>query len=110
MTLPMVPCTLQAGRGFTTVGEVKPDVVAPGVELTGPYPRGRYGTMTGTSVAAALATGIGALFMEHGGRNGITGITMREMFIQGAVPRGVPVPNTEWGFGIVDAYASITDY
>lgn len=101
---------LQAGRGFTTVGEVKPDVVAPGVELTGPYPRGRYGTMTGTSVAAALATGIGALFMEQSGRNWITGITMREMFIQGAVPRGVPVPNTEWGFGIVDAYASITDY
>lgn len=88
---------LQAGRGFTTVGEVKPDVVAPGVELTGPYPRGRYGTMTGTSVAAALATGIGALFMEQSGRNWITGITMREMFIQGAVPRGVPVPNTEWG-------------
>ena len=101
---------LQAGRGFTTVGDVKPDVVAPGVELTGPYPRGRYGTMTGTSVAAALATGIGALFMEQGGRNWITGITMGEMFIQGAVPRGVPSPNTEWGYGIVDAYASITDY
>ena len=101
---------LQAGRGFTTLGDVKPDVVAPGVELSGPYPRGRYGTMTGTSAAAALATGIGALFMEYGGRNGITGITMREMFIQGAVPRGVPTPNTEWGFGIVDAYASITDY
>lgn len=101
---------LQAGRGFTTVGDVKPDVVAPGVELSGPYPRGRYGTMTGTSVAAALATGIGALFMEHGGEEGVTGIAMREIFIQGAVPRGVPSPNTEWGFGIVDAYASITGY
>ena len=66
--------------------------------------------MTGTSVAAALATGIGALFMENAGGDGITGIAMREMFIQGAVPRGVPSPNTEWGFGIVDAYASITNY
>ncbi len=101
---------LQSGRGFTTRGDVKPDVAAPGVELTGPYPRGRYGSMTGTSVAAALATGIGALFMENAGGDGITGIAMREMFIQGAVPRGVPSPNTEWGFGIVDAYASITNY
>lgn len=101
---------LQSGRGFTTKGDVKPDVTAPGVELTGPYPRGRYGSMTGTSVAAALATGIGALFMENAGGDGITGIAMREMFIQGAVPRGVPSPNTEWGYGIVDAYASITNY
>ena len=101
---------LQAGRGFNTAGDVKPDVVAPGVELTGPYPRGRYGSMTGTSAAAALAAGIGALFMEHAGGDGITGIAMREMFIQSAVPRGVPSPNTEWGYGIVDAYAGVADY
>ena len=66
--------------------------------------------MTGTSAAAALAAGIGALFMEHAGGDGITGIAMREMFIQSAVPRGVPSPNTEWGYGIVDAYAGVTDY
>lgn len=101
---------LQAGRGFSTNGDVKPEVVAPGVELTGPYPRGRYGSMTGTGVAAALATGIGALFMEQNGEEGVTGIAMKELFIQGAIPRGTPYPNTEWGFGIVDAYASLTNY
>ncbi len=100
---------IQAGRGFTTQGDVKPEVMAPGVELIGPYPRGRYGTMTGTSVATALAAGIGALFMERYRETGVTGITLREIFIRGARPRGVPSPNIEWGFGTVDAYASLTE-
>ena len=46
---------LQSGRGFTPFGYIKPEVVAPGVELTGTYPGNRYGTMTGTSVAAAVS-------------------------------------------------------
>lgn len=101
---------LQAGRGYTVLGNVKPEIVAPGVDVTGTYPKGRYGTMTGTSVSTALAAGIGALFMEYAiqeGMTGVTGITLREIFIRGAVPRGVPYPNTEWGFGIVNAYDSL---
>ncbi len=100
---------LQAGRGFTVTGKVKPEVVAPGVNLTGPYPRNRYGTMTGTGVAAAFSAGVGALFMQRYSRFFINGIMLREIFIRGAVQRGEPFPNTEWGYGIVDAYASITD-
>lgn len=99
---------LQAGRGFTPDGNVKPEIVAPGVDITGTYPRGRYGTMTGTSVAAAFAAGIGALFMQQYASEGANSNTLREAFIRGAVPRGEPYPNEEWGFGIVDAYRSIT--
>lgn len=101
---------LQAGRGFTPTGRIKPEIVAPGVNITGPYPRNRYGTMTGTGVAAAFTAGIGALFMQQYSRYYINGIMLREIFIRGAVPRGEPFPNTEWGYGIVDAYASITDF
>ncbi|MCH5251370.1 MAG: S8 family peptidase [Lachnospiraceae bacterium] len=99
---------LQASRGFTVSGNVKPEVVAPGVNVTGPYPRGRYGTMTGTSVAAALSAGIAALFMERYNYYGISGLSVKELFIRGAVPRGMPYPNTEWGYGTVNAYDSIT--
>lgn len=99
---------LQASRGFSPSGDVKPEVVAPGVNLIGPYPRGRYGRMTGTSVAAALTAGISALFMQQYNFYGINGILAKELLIRGAVPRGEPYPNTEWGYGIVDAYASIT--
>lgn len=99
---------LQAGRGFTPNGIIKPEVVAPGVDITGPYPRGRYGMMTGSSVAAAFTAGIGALFMQQHAFEGANSNTLREALIRGAVPRGEPYPNEEWGFGIVDAYESIT--
>ena len=101
---------LRSGRGFTPFGYIKPEVVAPGVELTGTYPGNRYGTMTGTSVAAAFVAGISALFMQEYADDGANSNTVREALIRGAVPRGEPYPNTEWGYGIVDAYRSITDY
>lgn len=99
---------LQAGRGFTPLDNVKPEIVAPGVNITGPYPRGRYGTMSGTSVSTALATGIGALFIQQYNYYGVSGLGLKDIFVRGAVPRGEPFPNTEWGFGIVDAYSSVT--
>lgn len=101
---------LQASRGFTPDGNIKPEIVAPGVELTGTYPRGRYGTMTGTSVAAAFTAGVGALFLQRYARQGANSNTLRDALISGAVPRGEPYPNEEWGFGILDAYESITGY
>lgn len=101
---------LQASRGFTPEGNVKPEIVSPGVELLGPYPRGRYGTMTGTSVAAAFTAGVGVLFMQEYASAGANSNTLRNALIGGAVPRGEPYPNEEWGFGIMDAYQSITGY
>lgn len=99
---------LQASRGFTPTGMVKPDIVAPGVNLAGPLPRNQYGTMSGTGVAAAFSAGVAALFMQQYGLP--SGIALREVFIRGAEPRGLPYPNTEWGFGILNAYESlITD-
>lgn len=101
---------LQAGRGNTPDGEQKPIITAPGVEIQGTYPRGRYGTMTGTSVSTAFAAGIAALFMQYYGPEGTNSIEINEIFIRGATPRGEPYPNQEWGYGTVDAYRSITDY
>lgn len=101
---------LQASRGFTPDGNVKPVVVAPGVEVLGTYPRGRYGTMSGSSVSAAFAAGIAALFMQQEGMETTSSNTLREIFIRGAQKRGEPYPNEEWGFGIVDAYNSLIGY
>lgn len=100
----------QASRGFTPNGLIKPDVAAPGVDIVGTFPGNRYGTMTGSSVSAAFATGIGALFMQQYGGSDVNSNTIRELFVRGAIPRGMPYPNEEWGFGIVNAYQSITDY
>ncbi len=100
---------LQSSRGFTPLERVKPEIVAPGVNISGPTARNGYGTMTGTGVAAAFFAGVAALFMQYYIDYQISGVVVRELAIRGAIPRGNPYPNTEFGFGILDAYTSIIE-
>lgn len=98
----------EASRGFTPNGIIKPDVTAPGVDVYGPLPKGNFGRMTGTSVAAAVATGITALFMQEYSGYMISGNSVRELLIRGAERRGEEYPSREWGYGTIDAYESIS--
>jgi subtilisin family serine protease len=98
---------LQASRGFTPNGMIKPDVTAPGVNIYGPLPKNNFGYMTGTSVAAAMVTGIAALFMQQYEDFYISGNSVRELLIRGAQRRGEEYPNREWGYGVVDAFESL---
>ena len=53
-----------SGRGYTVAGEIKPDFVAPAVNVYGPGLRGNYVTYTGTSAAAAVTAGAVAQIMQ----------------------------------------------
>ena len=44
----------ESGRGFTRLGEIKPDFAAPGVSVTGPGPAGSYVSFSGSSASAAI--------------------------------------------------------
>ena len=56
-----------SGRGDTRYPEKrKPDLAAPGVDITAPVPGGGYGTVTGTSFAAPFVTASAALLMQWG--------------------------------------------
>ena len=67
-----------SGRGFTRVtNQVKPDLAAPGVGIVAPQNGGGYEPRTGTSFAAPIVTGSGALLMQWGIVEG------RDLFLYG---------------------------
>lgn len=55
-----------SGRGSDEYGRIKPDLVAPGVDVTTVAAGGGYATFSGTSFATPFVTGSAALLMEWG--------------------------------------------
>ena len=101
---------IHSSRGYTRDNGIKPDLVAPGVEIFGPEPGvgnlpGRFGTRTGTSVAAALTAGTCALLLEYDPKS--SGRELQQDLIRGAIREDRTYPNQEWGYGILDVYRTL---
>ena len=94
-----------SGRGFTRVTNmVKPDIAAPGVDITPASPNGGYTSRTGTSFATPFVTGSAALLMEWGIVRGndpfLYGEKVKAYFRRGARHLlGGPYPNNQTGYG-----------
>ncbi len=100
---------IEASRGYTRIGVVKPNVAAPGVDITGPTLDKGFTGFTGTSVAAAHTTGVVAMLLEWGITKqnllGMSTIEINKLIMRGARRTvGVEYPNRDWGFGILDIY------
>lgn len=103
-----------SGRGYTRVTDrVKPDLVAPGVEITSCAPGGGYQTRSGTSMATPFVTGSAALLMQWGIVDGndayLYGEKMRAYLLKGArhLPGFAAYPNPVAGWGALCVAQSI---
>ena len=97
-------------------GRIKPDIVAPGVDILSALPQGTYGLNSGTSMAGPHAVGVVALIWSAQ-PDLIGDIEATERLI---VDTAQPytgnksigcftgdIPNNAYGYGVVDVYAAV---
>lgn len=88
-----------SGRGFLRNGLIKPDIAAPGVDIST-----ILGKRTGSSLAAAITAGGVAQFLQWAvvDQNNplVDNLEVKSYFIRGATRnRDLEYPNREWGYG-----------
>ena len=101
-----------SGRGFTADGLNQPTILAPSVNVQGPFAGGGYIVKSGTSIGAAYTAGVVALFLEYieeYRRNGMAApmdtVLLRNLFSLGAVREdGVEYPSPAYGYGQLNLY------
>lgn len=100
---------IEAGKGYTRIDTVKPELAAPGVNILAPSLNHNFIEVSGTSAAVAHAAGIVAMLFEWGIVNGnypnMSTQIIKNYLIRGARRRqDIQYPNPDWGYGILDIY------
>ena len=100
-----------SGRGFTTDGLKQPTLIAPAVNVQGPFAGGGYIIKSGTSIGAAYTAGAVALFLEYieeyrfRGAAVMDTVLLRNLFSLGATrEEGIEYPSPAYGYGRLNLY------
>ena len=105
---------VSSGRGPTRNNVIKPDIIAPGVNVEAPRVGGGVMAYTGTSVAAAITAGAAALLLQWAILNGNL-VELNTRIARGILIRGarrmenVVYPNNIEGYGRLDLINSISN-
>ena len=100
---------IHSSRGFSRSGQIKPELAAPGVNITGAGLRSGFVQRSGTSAAAAHAAGAAAILLHWGilERNDpfMSTSAIKTYLIRGAKRNpALTYPNREFGYGTLDLY------
>lgn len=103
---------LKSGRGYPLNNIVKPDFVAPAVNVRGRGLLDNYIILSGTSAASAITAGACAQILQWGSveKNavGINGVDIKNLFIRGSMRQlGEEYPNRELGYGKLNVYDAL---
>lgn len=95
-----------SGRGFTRRGTIKPDFVAPGVNIITGLPGNQFAFRTGSSLATAITAGAAALLTQwsyYQLRESVNTVQIKNMIVFGARQQpDIIYPDRSWGFGALD--------
>ena len=93
---------VRAGRGYSKNGRIRPDLAAPGVNVSTPF-----GRETGSSMAAAITAGAAAQFFQwavvEGNNRVVESRELKNSLIRGADRKSaLSYPNRSWGYGTLN--------
>jgi subtilisin family serine protease len=98
-----------SSRGPSPLGEVKPDVSAPGVNVRSAQPRSLvlqgYGLLSGTSMACPHVSGTVALLLQADPELSVDEV--EQIIETTSHPLAQPIPNNDSGFGSIDVSAAV---
>ena len=102
---------VDSGRGYTADGRIKPDFVAPALEVAGIWLDNEPWSYTGTSAAAAITAGACALYMEwgvvQGNKSYLNSVELGNILARGSNRKSNEIyPNRMWGYGSLNLYDS----
>lgn len=100
---------IESSRGTINQNPLKPDIVAPGVNIIGPYKNSQYISSIGTGVSSSIVSGIVAVLMEYinsqsiFGRNLLYTEALKVYLMLGAERQGIyQYPNVNTGYGVLN--------
>jgi len=97
-----------SSRGNTINNLLKPDIVAPGVNIIAPYPGGGYATVTGTAPAAAYTSGCISYLLQNNLVNQnyprLAFVQQIRTYLRAGATRldNISYPNSNLGYGFLN--------